>query len=227
MMINDSTSLEIKMLITNQDVSGLVNRCAHPPRHHNKQELMHFCIDTLLAAQHKINKSLVLSGLIHKGLQLENAEHGKTVLTRVVAKSDLELTELLLSSGANPNNTDQDDKSPLYYAAVETKNTKIVQALIDAGANPLLPIKSSFGDNVFELLNFNEKTAADFDKIADRDWPHKAKILKIMEKAIADNPDFQKIAKGQEIKEEHLQKQNTAAHLQKNAKPRIPMKRRR
>jgi ankyrin repeat protein len=48
----------------------------------------------------------------------------------------VEIVELLLSKGANPNFADKSGKTPLHIASGTSSNSAVVRLLLDAGANP-------------------------------------------------------------------------------------------
>lgn len=52
-----------------------------------------------------------------------------------VNNNDIALVKKLLQLGENPNHQDQEDKTPLHYAAIKG-NVEIAQILLEAGADP-------------------------------------------------------------------------------------------
>ena len=65
---------------------------------------------------------------------------------------NIEIIKLLIENGADVNNKNFIDSSPLHYA-VELKNTEIIKLLIDKGAD--VNNKNSFGDTPLHRAVFN------------------------------------------------------------------------
>lgn len=223
MAINDDTKLKIASLFYQRDLTGVAHLCAHPPRHHNKQELMHYCIQEALDRKW-VNQPLFLSTLINRGLQLEYAEQGKTVLGLAICANHAELTAVILATGANPNHTDQNGYSPLSHAFSEHQNIDIIQSLLDAGANPLLPTKGlPIGDNAYEIAKFRADTCDYIDKM---DTKKEKAIFNMIKQSILDHPHYETEATRAKIKEE-IENKTSADHIRHISQKPINIKRRR
>jgi len=65
---------------------------------------------------------------------------GRTPLQVAVANNNVTLARMLLKEGADPNATQPDSQegAPAIYAAIEVENLKLVELLLDAGADTKL-----------------------------------------------------------------------------------------
>lgn len=96
------------------------------------------CVETI--SRYDLDKSIALAEtLITKGCPLDALDHeGITALHHCVINEMPELTELLLTHGANPNALIPDTwVSPLMIAALE-KNLNLANLLMRYGADPYL-----------------------------------------------------------------------------------------
>jgi ankyrin repeat protein len=65
---------------------------------------------------------------------MSNSNYSYGPLTRLVFTNDLDGLRSTLSSGADPNEIDNDCRTPLIHAAIDDKR-EVANLLIDAGAN--------------------------------------------------------------------------------------------
>ena len=99
--------------------------------------------------------------LLQKGLQADGipGESGSPLL-RACYAGNIAVAELLLNSGANPNRTDQFERTALY-AAVETLNLPLVRMLLEKGADSHKPSgtlhgqkKETVSEKILKILDF-------------------------------------------------------------------------
>ena len=70
---------------------------------------------------------------------------GKTALIIASQNNNLDIVELLLDAGANPNKQDIEGNTPLFISLEEDVSENIIQILLEAGADPY--IKNNNGAN--------------------------------------------------------------------------------
>ncbi|XP_059489715.1 uncharacterized protein LOC132204878 [Neocloeon triangulifer] len=87
----------------------------------------------------------------------KKCKHGQTALHIAALKGHIAVAEFLLLKGADVNARDDDNATPLTYAAVAAyiSNEKMCQLLVDRGAD--LSAVDSDGDDAFHFACFNGK----------------------------------------------------------------------
>lgn len=105
----------------------------------------------LMAAYEDINYSLYISNLhvlVQKtNLNLENND-GNTVLHLAAGKDDSDLLQIILKSGANPNQPNKNRLTPFEEACAKSKNPDFLKLLVNAGAT----INPKTGDHFSPLM---------------------------------------------------------------------------
>lgn len=104
------------------------------PNYLQSQLLCHYIID---------GNFLMAKSLIENGVSLDvntNDEDCQSPLHLAAGSGWLEMTNILLDSGANPNIQDNLGETPLHVAVINN-NTEILRALLQKGADPTLTDK--------------------------------------------------------------------------------------
>lgn len=88
--------------------------------------------------------------------RLLTPEKLKKLLIQAIRTSDVSAVEVLLQSGLCPNFFSEEGKTPLHYAVhAEDDNEKIIELLIDFGANDDVPDTSRYVRTpLFEAIHF-------------------------------------------------------------------------
>ncbi|SOE22771.1 Ankyrin repeat [Spirosomataceae bacterium TFI 002] len=79
---------------------------------------------------------------------------GQPLLHIAIEKGEFELLQYLLESGLDINQVNANGYTPLHFAAMNSKDTTILQYLVDKGANTQQ--KTEFEETVYDLASENE-----------------------------------------------------------------------
>jgi hypothetical protein len=72
--------------------------------------------------------------LLAAGVPIDSRSQGSTALTAAIRGGYKKITQLLIDAGANVNAADDNNATPLYFAAEKCSWTNIVRSLLDKGA---------------------------------------------------------------------------------------------
>ncbi|ANV98602.1 hypothetical protein BBW65_07245 [Helicobacter enhydrae] len=100
----------------------------------------------------------VVELMIARGADVDEASYGETPLLKVTGRkvNDVELAKVLLGNGADVNAQDTQGNTPLYHA-IMNRNKKMIQLLLDNGAD--MYIKNKRGDSAARYI-LSKKTMA-------------------------------------------------------------------
>lgn len=111
----------------------------------------------------RLDNLAALHEAILKGLPLEDfAGNGRTLLLEAIDRGNVKAVRLLLQAGASPHQQGRDGFSPLIRAVMASAEGAasgggpIVQILLQAGADPLLPDPS--GRNAYDIAAAGENS---------------------------------------------------------------------
>jgi ankyrin repeat protein len=111
------------------------------------------------------------------GKNIDDRDEGQqTFLHHACMKPDIEMCRFVLANGASVNLTDMAGLTPLHYAS-QSKNPAMVQALLDAGADP--ERDSRMGTPVHMALNLSDANSAAIFKLMVpnvKDWNRKSPL---------------------------------------------------
>lgn len=102
----------------------------------NCNQINSYGFTPLIMACYYNNKAAVLS-FLERNIELDYISPEGTALMALAVKGNLELTEILLANGANPDLTNVEGITALMYA-VQFENKKLVELLLQYNANKKL-----------------------------------------------------------------------------------------
>lgn len=108
----------------------------------------------LIMACYYNNKEAVLS-FLERNVELDYISPEGTALMAVAVKGNVELAELLLTNGANPDLTNDEGITALMYA-VQFENKKLVELLLYHNANKKLLDKNGISAFEYAIKTKNE-----------------------------------------------------------------------
>lgn len=137
------------------------------------ESLLHYAV---LLNNHEIIKDILYCFGIY-GVNIDTSDQlGETALHNACYNEDIEVIEMLLEAGANPNCANNFDVSPLHLA-IAIRNQNIIALMLEYGANITLSCR-----NEMPMLDFIAKVEDDID--------NDEMILFYQEKTKCENSEF-------------------------------------